>query len=417
MDAKSVLDAATNSLSKGFGQYAITKLPLEGNISFSETTLNELWAAYRSEHEDLFTNIVHLPTELRSLNCSERFFRDRPQLCPIFDYWKDRLLFHELSDMLSPESLISWESLESAPFDMFCDMLEDEFEIGDSDCPPDDFLSEEYDPSCIDVDRDMDRMQSFMHIISPFIFLMMRYSFFQTWLQKTIASDDFRHNRACAGYLLKNKGLRLAELHDINMGGYPAKRIYSRFATMFARAMRAYMEAHPRAIDDANTEVITYISMANVEVARLGQDECLLRKHCHPFFVDSLIEWHRGYFAYLIHLIHQFKGYENYQVPNYRVTEVKKKPKVIDENRALTQLGKSCRRAVVKKIQDCRTAADYGKLLYQLQFVYKYLTPNLLSRNDYYLFMQQIAQVKFCPTGDFSNCNKGFQAAMEASRE
>ena len=411
MDEESIRNIAINTHTDGFGLYVLTHFPPEDKFPMSEETLDEMWESYRREHEDSFTSIVSVDTELRNLNRSEEFFSDVPQLYHVLDYWKDKLLLQELpNNMLTPEALISWDAFETAVLDKFYDMLEAEF--GDNK------EWETYDSTIRDIEKDLDLMGALMHVVSPFIFLLLRFSFYQLWLQKTIESDDFRRNCATVDYTTNEKALRLKDLHDVNLTGYPAKRIYKRFAGLFSQAIKGYVASAPRAVSDDNIDVMTYIAMAQLEVTRLNQDEKVLREHCQPFFVDSLIEWHRGYFAYLIYQIHQFKGYENFQIPEYRVTEVKKKPKVIDENRALTSLGKSCRRAVVKYIQECRTSADFGRLLYEFQFEKKYFTPNLMSRNDYYLFMQQIGHVTFGYNGDdFSNCNKGFyQASKEAAQ-
>jgi len=402
--------ALNGTPTKGFGYYFITHLPPEDKYPFTDETLDEMWEVYRAENENLFTNIIHVSSELSDLNFTEEFFRDAPQLHHVFDYWKDKLLLQELPILLSPEKLISWESFEVATLDMFYDMLEAELGTNDD-------VLDDYDPSVADMDKDLDLIGSLMHIVSPFMFLMLRYAYYNTWLQKTISDEDFRRNRTTANFRDNRNGLRLTEIHDVNTGGVTSKRIYRNFATLFAQALKGYVETTPQAVDADSIDVLSYISMAQKEVSRLGQDEQFLRDHCQQFFADSLIEWHRGFFAYLIRQIHQFKGYENYQIPEYRVKEVKKKPKIIDENRALTSLGKSCRRAIVKYIQECQMVSDYGRLLYQFQFEKKFFTLNLLSRNEYYIFMQQIGKVTFCPSGDFSNCNKGFNRAAKEAQE
>ena len=131
------------------------------------------------------------------------------------------------------------------------------------------------------------------------------------------------------------------------------------------------------------------------------------------------MEWHKFYFDYLVECLHNCEEYKDYPieklVPQMKLEKIK--PKLIDENRALTPLGKSYRRAIVAKIQECKTAADYGALLYKLQYDLGWFTKNRLSRNEYYLVMQQLGKVTFGSSGDFSNCNKGFyQADKEASK-
>lgn len=386
----------------GFGLYALTHLPKDEKLPLSNETLDKMWSAYRAEHEDYFTDVIHVTTELSDLNSSEDTFRKDPQLYPIFDYWKDKVLLQELPEMLSPENLISWSSFEFVTMDMFYDLLEVEFGIGPTS---------ELDESILDTDDSMDLMGKLMHIVSPFMFLMLRYAYYQTWLKKTTVNDDFRRNRATANYISDKNGLRLIELHDVNTGGMPAKRIYKNFANLFSQSIKGYLETTPRAIDENNIDVLTYISMAQLEVSRLGSDESFLREHCQSFFVDSLIEWHRGYFAYLINEIHKFNGYEKFQIPEYRIMEVKKKKKIIEEPRALTPLGMSCRKAIIAKIRECRTTADFGALLYKFQHELKFFTKGVLSQNECYLCMQQMGKVHFDSSGDFSNCNKGYNLA------
>ena len=83
-----------------------------------------------------------------------------------------------------------------------------------------------------------------------------------------------------------------------------------------------------------------------------------------------------------------------------------------DENRALTPLGMSCRKAIIAKIRECRTTADFGALLYKFQYELKFFTKGVLSQNECYLCMQQMGEVHFDSSGDFSNCNKGYNLAM-----
>ena len=388
----------------GFGWYVLTQFPMEYNYPMSEETLDKLWAAYKTEHEDYLTIV---PIELRKLNRSEKFFTDYPYLYHVFDYWKDKLLLDEYYNLLSPEKLISWEEYESIHCDMFYEMM-------DAECGTIDDILENYDLSITDVQKTFDFLEAIMRIVSPFMLLMTRYAYYQTWLRNTIYNDDFRRNRATASYVIDEgkEGLRLSELHDINTNGVPAIRIYKNFAKLYAQSIKGYIETTPMAIEENSIDIQTYIAMANLEVTRLGSDEAFLRKHCQPFFVDSLIEWHRGFFAYIIQKIHQFKGFENFQIPGCRVIDVQKKPNIVNENQILTQLGMSCRRTVAAKIQACKTDADYGKLLYQLQYKWKYFTTTQ-SRTDYYLAMQQIGKVQFGSSGDFSNCNKGYKQALK----
>ena len=395
----------------GFGLYALTHLPKDEKLPLSNETLDKMWSAYRAEHEDYFTDVIHVTTELSDLNSSEDTFRKNPQLYPIFDYWKDKLLLQELPELLSPENLISWSSFEFVTMDMFYDLLEVEFGIDPTS---------ELDESILDTDDSMDLMGKLMHIVSPFMFLMLRYAYYQTWLNKTTVNDEFRRNRATANYISDTNGLRLMELHDIHTGGMSAKRIYKNFAKLFSQSIKGSIAEMPRAIDEDDIDVLTYISMAQLEVSRLSSDEAFLREHCQSFFVDSLIEWHRGYFAYLIHEIHEFDGYEKFQIPGYRIEEVQNRKKILDETRALTELGLKprCRQIIANMIKDCKTAAEFGALLYKFQSKMMYFKgEDKISRRYCYMCMQQIGNVRFDSSGDFSNCDKGYVIAKNQAEE
>ena len=394
-------------VANGFGLYVLSHLPKGEKFPLSNDALDGLWSTYRAEHEDYFTCLTHVTTELSDLNYSEEFFNNNPQYYHIFGYWKDKLLEEELYNLLSPENLLSWSSFEIVTLDMFYDMLE--FELGiDS--------TSELDESILDTDDSMDLMGKLMHIVSPFMFLMLRYAYYQTWLKKTTVNDDFRRNRATANYISDTNGLRLMELHDIHTGGMSAKRIYKNFAKLFSQSIKGSIAEMPRAIDEDDIDVLTYISMAQLEVSRLNSDEAFLREHCQSFFVDSLIEWHRGYFAYLIHEIHEFDGYEKFQIPGYRIEEVQNRKKILDETRALTELGLKprCRQIIANMIKDCKTAAELGALLYKFQSKMMYFKgEDKISRRYCYKCMQQIGNVHFDSCGDFSNCDKGYNLASE----
>ena len=393
----------------GFGLYALTHLPEDQRLPLSNETLDQMWSAYRAEHEDHFTDIIHVTTELSDLNSSEEAFINHPELYHIFDYWKDKLLLEELPNLLSPENLISWSTFDFVTLDMFYDMLEVEFGVDPTS---------ELNESILDTGDSLDLMGKLMHIVSPFILLMLRYAYYQTWLKKTTVNDEFRRKRATANYVSDTNGLRLSELHDVYTGGLSARRIYKSFANLFSQSIKEYIAQTPRAINEDDIDVQTYISMAHLEVSRLGSDEAFLREHCQPFFVDSLIEWHRGYYAYLIHEIHSFDGYEKYQIPGYRIEEVQNQKKKIDIDEILTPLGRPCcERVILPMVKECKTAAEFGELMYKLQRVYHYVQDNPRVRNKAYMFLQKIAKLKFDSNGDFSNCNKGWSSANKKAQK
>jgi hypothetical protein len=127
------------------------------------------------------------------------------------------------------------------------------------------------------------------------------------------------------------------------------------------------------------------------------------------------MEWHRYYFDYLVECLHNCEEYKDYPieklVPPTKISEPKRK--IADESRALTPLGMSCRKAIIAKIRECKTAADFGALLYKFQYELKFFTSDKMSRRSYYQCMQQIGDVHFDSSGDFSNCDKGYNLALK----
>lgn len=158
-----------------------------------------------------------------------------------------------------------------------------------------------------------------------------------------------------------------------------------------------------------------HIILVETEGLRLRKDYTYLQKHFNRRFVTSLMEWHQHYFDYLVENFHNCEEYKDYPieklVPQLKIS--KPKQKIIDETRALTPLGLSCRKSIAAKIRECRTAAGFGALLYKLQYDLKFFTKGVLSNNEYYSCMQQIGKVHFDSSGDFSNCNKGYNLAMK----
>lgn len=253
------------------------------------------------------------------------------------------------------------------------------------------------------------------HISTPFIFMLLRYTYYHTIVRKMSADVEYRRR---LGF---NPRFDYAQVSKVDWGKYSPRKVCEQYAINHfgggLRDIQHYDALHIKRQEDVPHG--WYLTLVENEGRRLGQDYTYLQKHFNRRFVSSLMEWHKFYFDYLVECLHNCEEYKDYPieklVPPMKLEKIK--PKLIDENRALTPLGKSYRRAIVAKIQECKTAADYGALLYKLQYDLGWFTKNRLSRNEYYLVMQQLGKVTFGSSGDFSNCNKGFyQADKEASK-
>ena len=252
------------------------------------------------------------------------------------------------------------------------------------------------------------------HLTTPFIFMLLRYTYYHTIVDKMAVDVAYRRSIGV------NSKFNFDQVTKVNWGKHSQREVCEHYiTTSIGGALYEIPEAYSFCGKPEDIPHEWLITLLETEGQRLRQDYSYLQKHFNRRFVASLMEWHKFYFDYLVECLHNCEEYKDYPieklVPQNKVATIK--PRIIDENRALTPLGKSCRRAVVAKIQECKTAADYGALLYKFQYESNFFTKNRLSRNEYYLFMQQIGKVTFGSSGDFSNCNKGFyQAAKEASK-
>ena len=263
-----------------------------------------------------------------------------------------------------------------------------------------------YEPDC----RDVKNITIIPHITTPFILMLIRYTYYHQLVRKMVADVNYRH------FVVFYQDYDFSKVTKVDWGRYSPRDVFEQYVLSYqAGALEDigidYYKYKVKKFEDIPHH--WFLTLVETEGQRLRRDYSFLQKHFDRRFVASLMEWHQFYFDYLVECLHNCEEFKDYPVENLVPSIIlkKTKPKTIDENRALTPLGKSCRRAVVAKIQECKTAADYGALLHKFQYESNFFTKNRLSRNEYYLFMQQIGKVKFGSSGDFSNCNKGFYLA------
>lgn len=256
------------------------------------------------------------------------------------------------------------------------------------------------------------------HLTKPFIFMLLRYTYYHTIVQRMVSDEEYRRS---IGF---NMQFDFTQVTKVNWGKYSPREVCEQYAiTWVGGGLYEIIDA--RAYDvkkQADVPHEWYLTLVENEGRRLREDYAYLQKHFNRRFVASLMEWHQFYFDYLVECLHNCEEYKNYPieylVPALQLEKTNSKPKIVNENKALTDVGRNYRRTTIPAmIQACKTAADYGRLLYRLQYELKYFTANSLSRNDYYLAMQQIGKVTFGSPRDFSNCNKGYyQARKEAAK-
>lgn len=253
------------------------------------------------------------------------------------------------------------------------------------------------------------------HIETPFIAMLIRYTWYNHLLDRYENDEAFRSN--C--YALEM--LDFSTITKVDLGKYSRREVCEQYALSYNCGLRVIIDE--RVLLVKKKEDIPghwYLTMIEKESLHLKNDEKFLKAILNDNFVASLMNWHNYYFNYLIGCLRSYDEFKEYPIEKLlplAVAEEFKLP-IINEHLALTPLGEGCRqKGIIERIEKCRTAADYGALLYKFQFELGYFTKDKLSRNEYYIFMQQIAKVKFCPSGDFSNCNKGFnKARVEASK-
>jgi len=259
---------------------------------------------------------------------------------------------------------------------------------------------------------------SIPHLSSPFIITLIRYTYYHQLFNRLTSDADYRHSQE-GEYRWQYD---LSKVTKVDWGNYTQRDVCEQY--LITRNGGAFTGAvfYDGFVLEKLEDIPSYIfpDLVEREGLRLGRDYSYLKKHFNRRFADALMEWHKYYFDYLVECLHSCEGYEDYQieylVPALQLEKVSKKQKPINERQVLISLDNSCRRTIVAKIHQCKTDADFGKLLYQLQYKWKYFTTNQ-SRTKYYLAMQQIGKVQFGSSGDFSNCNKGYNQARQADKK
>lgn len=253
------------------------------------------------------------------------------------------------------------------------------------------------------------------HIETPFIAMLIRYTWYNHLLDRYENDEEYRLK--C--YTLEH--LDFSTITKVEMGNYSRREVCEQYALSHNCGLRDIADERVRQVKmKADIPGHWYLTLIEKEALHLKNDEKFLKTIFKASFVSSLMNWHNNYFNYLIECLRSYDEFKEYPIENLLPPAVAEKLKlpIINDHLALTPLGEGCRqKGIIERIEKCRTAADYGALLYKFQFELGYFTKDKLSRNEYYIFMQQIAKVKFCPCGDYSNCNKGFnKARVEASK-
>ena len=250
------------------------------------------------------------------------------------------------------------------------------------------------------------------HLKTPFVLMLLRYTYYHIVFRRMLDDAEYRRN---IGF---SPRFDFSKVTKVDWGKYSPREVCEQYAiTWKGGALYNNDIIDPLAFKIKNQDEVPhawYLTLVETEGRRLRQDYTYLRKHFNRRFVASLMEWHQYYFNYLVECLHNCEEYKDYPieklVPPTKTSEPKRK--IADESRALTPLGMSCRKAITAKIRECRTAADFGALLYKFQYDLKFFSKGILSNNEYYLCMQQMGKVHFDSSGDFSNCNKGYNLAM-----
>lgn len=249
-----------------------------------------------------------------------------------------------------------------------------------------------------------DYEEDYPRIRTPFLLNLIRRTYYAEWLRKVDDDSSFR-NAQHENY----RGVDFSLIRKVDVGGHSREDIFWYYA--FGRIAQDEVMMFAESNDESSIHLRTILFMVNSEYLRLGVDKDFLIQHFHKDFVSSLRQWHKAYIEYLICVLRSFKGFENYQIGNFKLSI---QQKIISEVKGLTYpTDMGIRQEVKKEIQKCRaTDYEYGRLLYRLQYAKKYFTIGVLSRNDYYRLMQQIGKIKFGQDGDYSNCNRGYNKAL-----
>jgi hypothetical protein len=227
-------------------------------------------------------------------------------------------------------------------------------------------------------------------------------------------AEDAEYGRSVG---VNNSSFDFSQVTKVDWGKFSRREVCEKYAiTWLGGGLHEIIDS--RAFDIKNQEDVPhdwYLTLVETEGLRLRNDYTYLRKHFNRRFVASLMEWHQFYFEYLVECLHNCEEYKDYPieklVPQLKTSDPKRKK--FDKDHVLTPLGKSCKKAIREEIQDCRTAAEFGALLYKFQHELKFFKIDSMSKNDFYIYMQQIGNVRFDSSGDFSNCGKGYNLALK----
>ena len=246
------------------------------------------------------------------------------------------------------------------------------------------------------------------HIETPFIAMLIRYTWYNHLLYRYENDEEYRLN----DYTLEQ--LDFSTITKVDFGEYSKREVCEQYLLTPNCGLREIMDeraTHVKRKDDIPGH--WFLTLIEKESLHLKKDKEFLKTIVNGTFVTSLMSWHKCYFDFLIECLHSYEEYKDYPIEKLvPPTKTEPKRKLADESRALTPLGMSCRKAIIAKIRECRTAADFGALLYKFQYDLKFFSKGVLSNNEYYLCMQQMGKVHFDSSGDFSNCNKGYNLAM-----
>lgn len=249
------------------------------------------------------------------------------------------------------------------------------------------------------------------HLKTPFVLMLLRYTYYHIVVRRMLDSVEYRRNIGLS------PRFDFSQVTKVDWGKFSPREVCEQYAiTWKGGALYNSDIIDPLAYKIKRHDEVPhawYLTLVETEGRRLRQDYTYLRKHFNRRFVASLMEWHQYYFEYLVECLHNCEEYKDYPIEKLvPPTKTEPKRKLADESRALTPLGMSCRKAIIAKIRECRTAADFGALLHKFQYELKFFTKGVLSNNECYLCMQQMGKVHFDSSGDFSNCNKGYNLAM-----
>lgn len=254
------------------------------------------------------------------------------------------------------------------------------------------------------------------HIETPFIAMLIRYTWYNHLLYRYENDEEYRLN----DYTLEQ--LDFSTITKVDFGEYSKREVCEQYLLTPNCGLREIMDeraTHVKRKDDIPGH--WFLTLIEKESLHLKKDKEFLKTIVNGTFVTSLMSWHKCYFDYLVECLHSYEEYKDYPIEKL-VTQMKDsepKRKIIDETRFLTPLGMSCRRAIAAMIQDCKTAADFGALLYRFRHELKFFKgEDKISRRSCFICMQQIGNVHFDSSGDFSNCDKGYNFAdTQASKK